>query len=400
MLFLDSLILDKATSKRTKEGFLAVRAKAARAGIYDYLGCEIDKDGAHFAPNQRVRVLRPPEEVFAKDSVRSFLMKPVTNDHPSVPVTADNWTKHARGVNAAALRDGDFLVFDLLVMDKQAIADIDAGKRELSNGYASEIEVTSGVDEAFGAYDAIQRKMRGNHIAIVKKGRAGSECRIADAELCDAIDEAKLDDLMRDGQTYREANHRDNLRTDDEHGSHRSKTMKTITIDSIPFELDDQAAAAVGKLQGAVADAIARAEKAETSVATLTTDKSTLEAEKATLQKQLDDSKLTPAQLRDAAKAYQATADKAKALGVTVSDEMDEAAIVKACVLAKVGDAAKDWNEHQFAASFATLSTDAKPGAPRIDPVRSAIAAGAVVITDTAQIRDAARSSRYASQGN
>lgn len=170
--------------------------------------------------------------------------------------------------------------------------------------------------------------------------------------------------------------------------------MKTITIDSIPFELDDQAAAAVAKIQSALADEKAARGKADESVATLTTQLATKDAELVTAKSQLEDAKLTPQQLRDAAKAYQATVDKAKALGVNVTDAMDEGSIQKACVLAKVGDAAKDWNDVQIAASFATLSTDAKPGA---DPVRQILSDGAVKIGDTASIRDAARSARYAS---
>jgi hypothetical protein len=367
MLFSDSLTLD--APKRTKEGFLAVRAKAARAGIYEYLGREIDPTGSHFASDQIVRVWRSPEEVFNRDSVHSFLLKPVTDDHPSVPVTMDNWRQHARGVNAGAMRDGDFLAFDLVLMDRSAIDAVDSGKRELSNGYTSELDFTPGVTADGKPYDAQQRNIRGNHIAIVKAGRAGPQCRIGDAAICDSIDISVMERLLADGQTYRDAPTRDNFQSNDDRGSRGSKQMKTITIDSIPFELDDQAAAAVGKLQSSIADAITRATKAESDVATLTTQLATKDAELVTAKKQLEDSKLSPQQLRDAAKAYQQTVDK-------------------------VGDAAKDWNDAQLAASFATLSTDAKGG---IDPVRQALGSGAAtVVSDTATIRDAARASRYA----
>jgi hypothetical protein len=392
MLFSDSLTLD--APKRTKEGFLAVRAKAARAGIYEYLGREIDPTGSHFASDQIVRVWRSPEEVFNRDSVHSFLLKPVTDDHPSVPVTMDNWRQHARGVNAGAMRDGDFLAFDLVLMDRSAIDAVDSGKRELSNGYTSELDFTPGVTADGKPYDAQQRNIRGNHIAIVKAGRAGPQCRIGDAAICDSIDISVMERLLADGQTYRDAPTRDNFQSNDDRGSRGSKQMKTITIDSIPFELDDQAAAAVGKLQSSIADAITRATKAESDVATLTTQLATKDAELVTAKKQLEDSKLSPQQLRDAAKAYQQTVDKAKALGVNVTDVMSEADIIKTAVLAKVGDAAKDWNDAQLAASFATLSTDAKGG---IDPVRQALGSGAAtVVSDTATIRDAARASRYA----
>jgi hypothetical protein len=390
MLFSDSLTLD--APKRTKEGFLAVRAKAARAGVYQYRGHELDRDGKHFTADQIVNVYRPQEEVFDQASVRSFLLKPITDNHPSVPVTADNWKQHARGVAAGAMRDGDFLAFDLVLMDRQAIASVENGKRELSNGYSSELEIADGVAPDGTKYQAIQRNIRGNHIAIVDKGRAGSACCIGDAALCDSIDVDVLDRIRKD-ETYRDARNRDNSLSNDEPSSPRSKSMKTITIDSIPFELDDQAAAAVGKLQSSVTDAIARAEKAEGDVATLTTQLANKDAELVTAKAQLDDAKLSPQQLRDAAKAYQQTCDKAKALGVAVTDAMDEASIMKACVLAKVGDASKDWNDAQIAASFATLSTDAKAG---VDPVRKILKDGATIVQDTRVIRDAARASRYA----
>jgi hypothetical protein len=51
--------------------------------------------------------------------------------------------------------------------------------------------------------------------------------------------------------------------------------------------------------------------------------------------------------LRDAARAYAVTAGKAKKLGVTVTDAMDEPAIMKAVVDAKLGDKAKGWTDAQ-----------------------------------------------------
>jgi hypothetical protein len=394
MFFADKLTLD--APKRTKEGFLAVRARAARTGVYDYLGCELDRDGKHFRADQVVKVYRPEEEVFSRDAVHSFLLKPVTNDHPSVAVTADNWTKYARGVNAGAMRDGDFLAFDLVLMDAAAIADVDAGKRELSNGYTSELVIaTDGKHPDGTACDAWQTNIRGNHVALVKAGRAGPECRIGDAALCSSIDANVLDNILRDGQTYRQPDSRDNFQPDKGSSSSGVGQMPvTLTIDSVPFEMSDQAAAAVRKVQGQLADAITACETAEQNVATLTTQLATKDAELVTAKAQLDDAKLTPQQLRDAAISFQRTVDKAKALGVSVTDSMDEPAIIKAAVLAKVGDAAKDWNDAQLSASFATLTADAKGR----DPVRDIIRDGAVTVnTDTAAIRNAARASRYAS---
>ena len=170
-------------------------------------------------------------------------------------------------------------------------------------------------------------------------------------------------------------------------------TTTTLTIDSVPFEMSEQAAAAVRKVQGQLADAQAKLAAAETSVATLTTDGATKDAKITTLEQQLKDAALSPQQLRDAAAAYARTVDKAKALGVAVTDSMDEPAIIKAAVLAKVGDAAKDWNDAQLAASFATLQGGT--AAPHHDALRSALADGATHVVDTAAIRNEARASRY-----
>lgn len=347
--------LELGKPRRTKEGYLAVRALAARAGVYDYLGSEVDPEGKHFTADQVVKVFRPQDEVFDRDAVHSFLMKPITNDHPSVAVTAANWRDHAKGVNAGALRDGDHLAFDLVVMDAATIADIDAGKRELSNGYSCELEIGDGQAPDGTAYQATQRSIRGNHIAVVKTGRAGPTCRISDGgnglfENCDAspafltVQDQEPNDM----------------------------TTHTLTIDGLKVpNVSDEAKAAIEKLQGQVTALTADKDKALADVATLTTDKAALDAKVVTLEQQVKDAEVTPQQLRDAAKAYQAVVDKAKALGVTVTDEMDVNAIQKATVSAKLGDAAKDWTDVQIAASFETLTKDAKAADSVVQPIHS-----------------------------
>jgi uncharacterized protein len=335
MLFADRLTLD--APKRTSDGYMAVRAKAARTGVYQYTGREVDPDNRHGLRDQAsVNVLRDAADVFAEQSVRSFLMKPVTNDHPSVAVTASNWRDHARGVAAGAMRDGDHLAFDLILMDQAAIADVDAGKRELSNGYTCELQFGDFTAADGTKCAAKQTNIRGNHIALVDRGRAGSECRIADAAPCDALPTT----ILNDGESI--------------------VTTKTITFDGLPLLVTDAAEAAIGKLQAQIATLTTAKDAAETSVATLTADKATLTGDKARLEQQLADAKLTPQQLRDAAKNYAVTVGKAKALGVTVTDAMDEPAIMKAVVTAKVGDASKDFDDKQVAACFAGLTKDTK----------------------------------------
>ena len=168
-MFFDDL---KTTGKTriTKDGYLVAYAKVARTGVQEYLGSELGID------KEIVRVYRPESEVFAKDSLSSFVGKPMTNEHPDDPVTAETWKRDAIGaIGEEVIRDGDYIRVPLIMMDAAAIEDYKAGKRELSMGYEADIEFVDHAD-----YDAIQKNIRINHIALVEKGRAGG-AKIGDA---------------------------------------------------------------------------------------------------------------------------------------------------------------------------------------------------------------------------
>lgn len=203
----------------TDEGFLKVPARISRTGIQEYLAVEMgltDKD-----PKDIVRVYRPEDEVFTDESLTSFANKPVTNNHPPELVNSRNSRQYSVGMSGPEVtRDGMFAKTVLHVTDEDAIKNIESGKVELSNGYTADIEWTPGVTPDGEQYDAIQRNIKGNHIAIVERGRAGPACRVAD-NLPTLGDEV---------------------------------TMAKITIDGVDFEVSDQAAQAVGKLQERLKD--------------------------------------------------------------------------------------------------------------------------------------------------
>lgn len=370
MIFSDTLTLD--APRKTRDGYLAVRARAARVGVYQYTGREVDPDNAHGLRDQAVvNVLRDESTVFDTAAAQSFVGKPVTDDHPAEAVTAENWRDHARGTIMGALRDGEYLAFDILLTDAATIAKVDAGKRELSNGYAAELQ--------FGDFKAVdgticqarQSKITGgNHVAIVDRGRAGSECAIKDAfAICDAI---TADELSRLSASI-----------------NQGKPAMKITLDGLVVDLSDAAAveAAIKKYQDAATAANDAKTAAEAKVAELTTSISTKDAEIVTLKQQVADSAITPAKLRDAAKEYAAVCDKAKALGVTFAEDADADAIKAAVVNAKLGDAAKGWTADQIAVSFATLAADVQP---QPNPTRDAFRGGIQSLGDAAAMADQA----------
>ena len=193
------LIHDKATPlsrRRTPEGFLQMRARIGRAGIQDYRAGEIGGP-AGAASDSPVRVYRPPAEVFDPASLASFAGKPVTLDHPPAMVDSRNWKQVAVGHSGSSVeRDGQHLATDLVVTDAAAVARAEAGS-ELSNGYWADFDFTPGLTPEGEPYDAVQRNIRGNHVALVDQGRCGPSCTIGAVGTVGASADAATADTAR-----------------------------------------------------------------------------------------------------------------------------------------------------------------------------------------------------------
>lgn len=165
-------------TRRTNDGYLAVNARVARAGnVQRYAGYEVGKPAM-----ATVRVFRPQDEVFNKDTLASFAHRPVTLGHPSAAVTADTWASVAKGwSDGEVARDGEFVRLSMLLADAGMIRAIEGGTREISMGYDCELDWTPGTSPSGEIYDARQTRIRGNHIAIVDNARGGPELKIGDA---------------------------------------------------------------------------------------------------------------------------------------------------------------------------------------------------------------------------
>ena len=146
------------TATRTSEGFIRDAPIVGRTGILHY----INADGS-----DRYEY-RPPEEAFDADSLASLMGKPITVGHKAM-VTAKN--AGAVGpigtVLTAGRQDGDAIRADIVIYDLPTAA------RELSCGYTLDLDETPGTTPEGEHYDAVQRHIRYNHVAVVPKGRAG-----------------------------------------------------------------------------------------------------------------------------------------------------------------------------------------------------------------------------------
>ena len=158
----------------SQEGYLiCYDVPINRIGAQKYLAREMEMDG-----DSEYEVIRRPEEVFSPEAMASFEGKPVTDGHPSEDVTADNiqlYEKgHAQNIRKGTGPNAGMTIADLFITDPQLIDEIqNGGKREISCGYNYAL-----FPHENGTFE--QRNIRGNHIAVVPKGRAGHRVSIKD----------------------------------------------------------------------------------------------------------------------------------------------------------------------------------------------------------------------------
>jgi|GEM_PF-271984 len=158
-------------------GFLLCKnVPIARTGTQDYKGFEL---GINDRPDDLFQVHRSEDEVFDIAALASFEGVSFVDEHPSIDVTADNAAIYSRGfvkdVRRGEGADNDKVVADIIVTDVNAIAEIENGKREISCGYICDYKT----DDDGKIY---QCNIRGNHVALVGRGRAGQTVAIKDAK--------------------------------------------------------------------------------------------------------------------------------------------------------------------------------------------------------------------------
>lgn len=184
-------IVDKSNietkSKRTRNqaGYLVLPdCVIARAGILQYsdVTCE---DGETVADGAIIYVMRPNSAL--KNCYKQFANLPLTLQHPDddavTPENAKNLTVGTLGSNPRyEERDGvGCIICDIVVYDEEAQKEIENGNCvELSAGYETAFRKKRGVSEIGQPYEAEQFFLSPNHVALVERGRCGSECRVCD----------------------------------------------------------------------------------------------------------------------------------------------------------------------------------------------------------------------------
>ena len=279
----------------TKEGYLKVRARLARPGIQKYYGMDL---GIKDQPFKLFSIYRPPEVVFKDSLLDSFNGMDVTNGHPSQGINSANYKELVAGVATSKAEkepDSNYIACDLQIKDRELIHEIEAGKKEISLGYDSQITFGEGVTPEGEHYDGILDDITHiNHIAVVNKGRAGG------ARLYDSLGE---------------------------------KTMK-LKIGTVEVELQDEIGSAVQKEYEKIQTQL---KDAETKLSDLTKEKAKADSEVETLKAQLKDAEskiLTPEQMAERMKAISEVQASAKIVAGEkfVCDSMDSVEIKRAAL--------------------------------------------------------------------
>ncbi|AZD85001.1 hypothetical protein C4K14_2167 [Pseudomonas chlororaphis subsp. aureofaciens] len=173
----------------------------SKVGVFDYLGSEIGAPD----PNKIYKVYRPAEELSDPECISSFRLLPFVNDHEFLgsedlgAMPAER--KGIQGVIGERLYFADpFLRGNIKVLSTAAQGLIDSGKIDLSPGYRCKYEFTPGVFEG-QRYDAVQRCIRGNHLALVDEGRTGPDVAVQDHIMKITIDSAELLPMADENKT-------------------------------------------------------------------------------------------------------------------------------------------------------------------------------------------------------
>lgn len=155
MLAKDSMKLLTDEMKEA-DGILSIPAVIARQMVYQY---------------DTLKALKPFEELEAAARFADGI--PVTLEHPPAGVVTDR--AEVLGFLKNPIAENDELKGMLEISNKDLIADIKGGVyTDVSPGFFCELDHTAGTLDS-AEYDAVQRKIFLNHVAVCKTGRCSLE---------------------------------------------------------------------------------------------------------------------------------------------------------------------------------------------------------------------------------
>lgn len=185
MLAFDSYIFDNVTAREVDEnGFLHVSlCNITKEQVAPYYGREIPMyEALGFDANSIYYGYRPAEEL--QKGASSFNNLPLLDAHIKDGAKIKSAKEHRVGsLGDNTMWNNPYLQNSLIVYDQEAIDKINSGEqKELSCAYRYDPIKQEGIWNG-QKYDFLMSNIRGNHVALVKEGRAGSDVVVADSQL-------------------------------------------------------------------------------------------------------------------------------------------------------------------------------------------------------------------------
>lgn len=153
----------------------------SKACVNEYLGREIPKwQELGLEPERLYKLFRDPDEL--QRAAPTFNNLPLLSRH--VPITA-----HAHRPDLVIGSTGTDAIFEYPYLDNslvlwtaEAIEAVESNRqKELSSAYRYRADMAPGEFEG-EKYDGVMRDIRGNHVALVEDGRAGSDVVVGDSK--------------------------------------------------------------------------------------------------------------------------------------------------------------------------------------------------------------------------
>jgi hypothetical protein len=177
---IEDFAFDRSVRHVDVDGRLHVtKSHISKAGINPYYGKEIPGwKELGLDPEKIYRLFRDPKEL--EKGAQTFANLPILKKH--VPVSVDKPEKEliVGAIGSDVSFNDPYLDSDLCFWDAEAIAGIDNDKvKELSCAYRYVPIMESGEFKG-QPYDGRMTNIRGNHLALVEVGRAGSDVVVSD----------------------------------------------------------------------------------------------------------------------------------------------------------------------------------------------------------------------------
>lgn len=262
--------IDLNQLKRHEDGSAIFNVQAMRTGVYDYMAFELPRDLTSQFDREiefDTIVQGEIEEREVRKILKDFEALPVTNEH--IFIDPNNKDDIAGRVlkNGKLERDGHVST-RLVIESADLLAEIETGRMvEVSIGFHANTPVVNETRQE-GEPDFFIRGIELNHLAVVRRGRAGSQARLSH-------------DMPMFVHGF-----------NDNFDEPEAKLMK-IKIGNSEFDLPKEAVAAIKSEQEEATTQLTNAKAArDKAVADLATEQqsvATLRGENAALQKQVDD---------------------------------------------------------------------------------------------------------------